>query len=152
MSCFQTPPPLESLFLNYFLTFSTLSTCVPQVTVLVGQPIQLDDLVSKYVQEGLPKPALYDAVALRVRQNMKDLKEELDHLVLERDIQDAGDAARTATIIKKLQAVFQFVDWEAQGFLFQYTSPEAEREISLQISNKSSTTPQGEILSHWNYI
>jgi hypothetical protein len=42
-----------------------------QVSVLIGDPIELDDLVKEITMELASKSKLYDAIALRVGQRMQ---------------------------------------------------------------------------------
>eukprot|EP00250_Pteridium_aquilinum_P009125 c18458_g1_i1 orf=1-1452(-) len=53
-----------------------------RVVVLVGDPIEMDDLFAKFQAGETPKAVIHEAIAFRVGQSLKKLKEELDHLVL----------------------------------------------------------------------
>lgn len=88
-----------------------------KVAILVGDPIYVDDLVKKHLEEGLSKAVLYDAIALRVEGTMWRMKKELDDLVAQ-----SNQSARERVCVKldmtdKVQGIWQYADWEAQGFL-----------------------------------
>jgi monolysocardiolipin acyltransferase len=53
-----------------------------QVTVLVGDPIELDDIINQSSRECVLKEALYDAITVWVGEQMWVIKTELDELVL----------------------------------------------------------------------
>ncbi|KAG6535649.1 hypothetical protein ZIOFF_000672 [Zingiber officinale] len=81
------------------------------VTVLIGDPLFLDDLVvykddSQHVSTGI----LYDAVSTRIEQQLQELKAQVDRLAAEQELEirdvDNRDCATR---------IWQQVDWEAFG-------------------------------------
>lgn len=56
---------------------------VLQVTVLIGDPIEFDDLVDEEQTKHLSRGKLYDAVASRIGHQLKKLKLQVDRLALE---------------------------------------------------------------------
>lgn len=82
------------------------------VTVLIGDPIQLDDLVKADNDKFIPRGELYDAIASRIGAHLHKLKVQVDMLALEnlrRAQEDISSVRESATDI------FQQVDWEAFG-------------------------------------
>jgi monolysocardiolipin acyltransferase len=53
-----------------------------KVTVLVGDPIELDDIINQSSRECLLKEALYDAITVWVDEQMWVIKTEFGELVL----------------------------------------------------------------------
>jgi hypothetical protein len=90
-----------------------------QITVLVGDPIDLEDIVKTHVQAGISETALHHVIALEVGMKMKELKAELDQLVLARNLQDAAKVTENIQVLQRVQGLWQFVDWEAQGLTFE---------------------------------
>lgn len=95
-----------------------------QVTVLVGDPIIVDDLVRKYTEEALSKAVLYDAIALRIEGTMFRMKKELEELVVAQSKSHAieEEAYTRVPMAQKVQNIWQYADWESQGFLLDGTS------------------------------
>ena len=108
-----------------------------QVTVLVGDPIELDDLVKQNTAEGVSKAALYDAIALRVGQRMSSMKEELDQLVAARNLQEARECAQIQHTVERAQGLLQYLDWEAQGLVPETDSIVTEEFITLTPASSS---------------
>lgn len=52
-----------------------------KVIVLVGNPIKVDDLIAEFEGSDLPECVLYEAIAFRVGEHLKNLKAELEQLV-----------------------------------------------------------------------
>ncbi|KAJ7555685.1 hypothetical protein O6H91_05G050700 [Diphasiastrum complanatum] len=80
-----------------------------KVVVLVGDPINMDDLVK---QDSFSKVAAYDAIAFRVGQSLQCLKNDLDNLV-----NHTEDKQQKMLATKNAEEFWQYVDWEAQGFM-----------------------------------
>ncbi|KAG0559386.1 hypothetical protein M758_10G098400 [Ceratodon purpureus] len=104
-----------------------------KVSVLVGDPIELDDLIKESTVEFASKAELYDAIAVRVGQRMQVMKEELDQLVAVRELQLAAEEAERHYSIEKAQNLLQYVDWEAQGHL-----PESDSVVKEHYLDYSS--------------
>lgn len=96
-----------------------MSNILLQITVLVGDPIDLEDIVKTHVQAGISETALHNVIALEVGMKMKELKAELDQLVLARNLQDAAKTTENIQVLQRVQGLWQFVDWEAQGLAFE---------------------------------
>lgn len=117
----------------------------PQVSVLVGDPIELDDLVKENAEEGLSKAALYDAIAARVGQRMRVMKEELDQLVVARELQLAAEEAQKLHTVERAQGLLQYVDWEAQGLVPEndFIAKEKYTTLLSSIHSQQNQTDQG---------
>lgn len=114
-----------------------------QVSVLIGDPIDLDDLVKESSMKFGSKGELYDAIAFRVGQRLKVMKEELDQLVTVREIQLGGEEAEKLHSLERAQELLQYVDWESQGVLPQ--SDSSVREHILDVSSTRNTTSDAQI-------
>ena len=113
-----------------------------QVFVLIGDPIELDDLV-KENSEKLTSPAeFYDAIARRVRQRMQLLKEELDQLVRVRELQLAAEEEKRHYSVERAQDLLQYIDWEAQGHLPESASNRKKRFLDLNSVRNSDEYAQ----------
>ena len=61
--------------------------------MLVGDPIQLDDLFSKYKEGRISKTVVHEAIAFRVGQHLQELKLELDELcAIDPNISDSEES------------------------------------------------------------
>lgn len=112
-----------------------------KVSVLIGDPIELDDLVKENT-EFFSKSELYDAIAVRVGQRMQVMKEELDQLVAAREIQLAAEEAQRLHSVEKAQNLLQYVDWEAQGHLPESDSIVKEHYLDLSLMRNSDAYAQ----------
>lgn len=89
------------------------SSCM-QVTVLIGDPIFLDDLlIDKDDPQHVSTGILYDAVTSRIGRQLQELKVQVDRLALEqrlevRDYYSVHDREHGC-------GIWQQVDWEAFG-------------------------------------
>ncbi|XP_042517256.1 tafazzin [Macadamia integrifolia] len=83
------------------------------VTVLIGDPIQFDDLLLTVddTQE-VSRAELYDAITSRVGHRLNELKVQVDRLALEQSLQVEGQAVPNA---QRANGLLQQVDWEAFG-------------------------------------
>lgn len=126
---------LTSAYLLLIMSFA-------QVSVLIGDPIELDDLVKGNTEEFASKAELYDAIAVRVGQRMQVMKEELDQLVAARELQSAAEEAERLHSIEKTQNLLQYVDWEAQGHLPESDSIVKEHYLDLSLIRNSDAYAQ----------
>jgi hypothetical protein len=113
-----------------------------KVSVLVGDPIELDDLVKENTLNFASKAELYDAIAVRVGQRMQMMKEELDQLIAVRELQLAAEEARRHPAIEKAQKLLQYIDWEAQGQLPECDSIVKEHFLDLSLIRESDAYAQ----------
>jgi hypothetical protein len=129
---------------------------------LIGDPIELDDLVKENTEEFASKSELNDAIAVRVGQRMQVMKEELDQLVAAREIQLAAEEAQRLHSVQEAQNLLQYVDWEAQGHLPESDSIVKEHYLDLslmrnsdayaQISGAQEQLPGGKLLSWSSFV
>ena len=113
-----------------------------QVFVLIGDPIELDDLVKENTGKFTLTAEFYDAIAERVRQRMQLLKEELDQLVTVREIQLAAEEARRHYSVERAQDLLQYIDWEAQGHFPENSSIPKKRFLDLNSIRNSDEYAQ----------
>lgn len=113
-----------------------------QVSVLVGDPIEVEDLLKENGGKYASKAELYDAIAVRVKQRMQKMKEELDQLVAVRELQLENEAAQRLPSLEKAQKLLQFVDWEAQGQLPESDSFGTDHFLDLSVIRNSDAYAQ----------
>ncbi|ERN02214.1 tafazzin isoform X1 [Amborella trichopoda] len=85
-----------------------------QVTVLVGDPIEFDDLLLSLGRyPNISRRALYDAVSSRIGNRLEELKTHVEKLDLELRI--LGEAWQPEKD-RRVSEIMEQVDWEAFGF------------------------------------
>ncbi|CAM6120598.1 unnamed protein product [Calypogeia fissa] len=115
-----------------------------KVTILVGDPIYVEDLVKKHVEEGLSKAVLYDAITLRIESTIWKMQKELDELVEQSNRLASEKACKRVEMTHKVQGIWQYADWEAQGYFLDDASTGAESVIaSNAMSGDGKLTPSG---------
>lgn len=87
------------------------------VTVLIGDPICFDDLLTLEKSEHVPRGQLYDAVSSRIGERLRELKVQVDKLALQLELQypPQRNTDRAAEMLQQ-------VDWESfgmDGYLLQ---------------------------------
>ena len=131
------------MFLTYYVgAYLLLITTFAQISVLIGDPIELDDIVKESNVQFASKAELYDAIALRVGQRMQAMKVELDQLVAARELQLAAAESQRLHAIDKAQSLLQYVDWEAQGHLPESDSIVKEHYLDLNLIRNSDAYAQ----------
>lgn len=113
-----------------------------KVSVLVGDPIEVEDLLKENGGNYVSKAELYDAIAVRVKQRMQKMKEELDQLVAVRELQLENEAAQRLPSLEKAQKLLQFIDWEAQGQLPESDSFGTDHFLDLSVIRNSDAYAQ----------
>ncbi|PIA44424.1 hypothetical protein AQUCO_01700193v1 [Aquilegia coerulea] len=80
------------------------------VTVLIGDPIHLDDLVNADNDKFIPRGELYDAISSRIGERLQHLKVKVDKLALQHALtaHDSRNGDRATGILQQ-------VDWESFG-------------------------------------
>ncbi|KAJ6808730.1 tafazzin-like [Iris pallida] len=92
------------------------------VTVLVGDPVHLEDLlVSKDDTEDDSRGMLYDAVSSRIDRRLQELKVQAEKLALEQSTAIQDYQMRNT---EKARGIWQQVDWEAFGMANVMSSEE----------------------------
>ncbi|KAF5197795.1 Tafazzin [Thalictrum thalictroides] len=99
------------------------------VTVLIGDPIHLDDLVDADNDKFIPRGELYDAISSRIGQRLQDLKVKVDRLAHEQAMiaQDSRNGDRATGILQQ-------VDWEAFG-MGSYILSDNESSLTKVVEN-----------------
>eukprot|EP00850_Spirogloea_muscicola_P017035 SM000142S00549 [mRNA] locus=s142:311778:313800:- [translate_table: standard] len=87
------------------------------VTVVVGDPIEIEDLLAVHHAAGGPKSELLDAIAARVASRMAKLKTEVDARVAARSRALEVIPIRPAAALSRAEALWEHADWEACGAL-----------------------------------
>lgn len=82
------------------------------VTVIVGDPINFDDILNMEKGPDVPRKRLYDAVAARIGDRLYELKAQVDTLAMEQEtrLQD-----RSPHSSERVSGILQQVDWELFG-------------------------------------
>ena len=78
-----------------------------QVTVLLGDPIQFDDILDAEGVENISRGKMYDAVASRIGQRLQQLKIQVEKLALEQSVEfqqaAAGITERAADMLQQVE-------------------------------------------------
>ncbi|CAN4111075.1 unnamed protein product [Withania somnifera] len=82
------------------------------VTVIVGDPIEFDDLLAAGEKDNMPRGKLYDAVSTRIGVRLQLLKAQVDGLAVQEALQSQIYHDR---IGEQAAGIVQHVDWEALG-------------------------------------
>ncbi|KAJ4845123.1 hypothetical protein Tsubulata_038389 [Turnera subulata] len=82
------------------------------VTVLVGDPIHFDDLLSAEGNERISRGKLYDAVASRIGVRLRELKVQVEKLVVENSIRLQRSLAENT---EEADNMVPRVDWDSFG-------------------------------------
>lgn len=113
------------------------------VTVLVGDPIEFDDLLNAEGSELASRGSLYDAVSSRIGQRLQELKAQVDKLALEHSNRMKQFAAQS---MDRAAGILQQVDWESFGMKNYVMSNDdsassnqghAEEEVTLSYQQQS---------------
>lgn len=113
------------------------------VTVLVGDPIEFDDLLNAEGSELASRGSLYDAVSSRIGQRLQELKAQVDKLALEHSNRMKQFAAQS---MDRATGILQQVDWESFGMKNYVMSNDdsassnqghAEEEVTLSYQQQS---------------
>ncbi|KAK3029982.1 hypothetical protein RJ639_038081 [Escallonia herrerae] len=82
------------------------------VTVVIGDPIEFDDLLAVEERQNVSMGKLYDAISARIGDRLQKLKAQVDRIAIERSLQSQNYpwccTERAAKILQK-------VDWESLG-------------------------------------
>ncbi|XP_059313201.1 uncharacterized protein LOC132064284 isoform X2 [Lycium ferocissimum] len=81
------------------------------VTVLVGDPIEFDDLLAAGEKDNMSRGKLYDAVSTRIGDRLQMLKAQVDRLA----VQEAQSQHYHDRVGERAAGIVQHVDWEALG-------------------------------------
>lgn len=113
------------------------------VTVLVGDPIEFDDLLNSEGSELASRGSLYDAVSSRIGQRLQELKAQVDKLALEQSNRMKQFAVQS---MDRAAGILQQVDWESFGMKNYVISSDdsassnqgqAEEEVTLSYQQQS---------------
>lgn len=83
-----------------------------QVTVLVGDPISFDDLISGGEDKNMSRGKLYDAVATRIGDRLQKLKLQVEALAVEQALELEKYPSR---VTERAARLLQKIDWESLG-------------------------------------
>ncbi|XP_042051970.1 tafazzin-like [Salvia splendens] len=82
------------------------------VTVIVGDPISFDDLISGGEDENMSRGKLYDAVATRIGDRLQKLKLQVEALAVEQALELEKYPSR---VTERAARLVQKIDWESLG-------------------------------------
>lgn len=110
-----------------------------QVTVLIGDPINFDDLLYAEKVENVPRKTLYDAVATRIGNRLHEMKVQVTNLAIEQELKTSS-----THIMERASGIFQQVDWELFGMGSSMSEHEdsKQRQESLSPTNVNGIEPQ----------
>lgn len=112
------------------------------MTILIGDPIQFDNLLNSEGAKSLPRGKLYDAVATRIGHQLHELKVQVDKLTLQQEHELQNRPFRNT---ERSAEILQQVDWESFG-IGSFTSNEDDKwpEKETQIQRKLESSYQKE--------
>ncbi|XP_061357470.1 uncharacterized protein LOC133301788 isoform X2 [Gastrolobium bilobum] len=82
------------------------------VTVLIGDPINFDDILNMEKGPDVPRRRLYDAVASRIGDRLLELKVQVDAIAIEQEMQLQDHSSHS---MERASGILQQVDWELFG-------------------------------------
>lgn len=82
------------------------------VTVLVGDPINFNDILNLEANQNVPRGKLYDAVTARIRDQLQKLKAQVERLVIEQSLQFQNYPAK---VTERSAGILRQVDWDLLG-------------------------------------
>ena len=122
------------------------------MTVLVGDPIHFDDLLNGEGTRSELTGKLYDTVAYRIGNHLRELKVQVDQLALQQEIESENyhesNTERAAGILRQ-------VDWELFGmgnFAFNDDEASPTQEIQIQPPKLSASYHQQEPVTSDRYF
>ncbi|KAE9593694.1 putative transferase [Lupinus albus] len=111
------------------------------VTVLIGDPINFDDILSIEKGPEVPRKMLYDAVSTRIGDRLHELKVQVDKLATKQEMHFQYDSSHS---IERASGILQQVDWELFGMSSVMSSDDDsnQRQETVSIPNISVSQPQ----------
>ncbi|KAG7576135.1 Phospholipid/glycerol acyltransferase [Arabidopsis thaliana x Arabidopsis arenosa] len=100
------------------------------VTVIIGDPIHFNDILSTEGAKHVSRKHLYDAVSSRIGQRLYDLKVQVDRVSLEQQSMMSHDAKTSSD---RAAEIFHRVDWDSFGMGAQFLE-ESSASSSKQIA------------------
>ncbi|CDP17184.1 unnamed protein product [Coffea canephora] len=82
------------------------------VTVLIGDPIQFDDILNLEENQNMSRGKLYDAVIARIRDRLQRLKAQVERLVIEQSLQLQNYPTK---VTEQSAGILRQVDWGSPG-------------------------------------
>ncbi|RZB49380.1 Tafazzin isoform B [Glycine soja] len=84
------------------------------VTVLIGDPINFDDILEFDMEKGsnVPRRRLFDAVASRIGDRLHEMKVQVDTIAIEQEMQLQDNSSHSTD---RTSEILQQVDWELFG-------------------------------------
>ncbi|KAL3838527.1 hypothetical protein ACJIZ3_023118 [Penstemon smallii] len=82
------------------------------VTILIGDPINFDDLINKEGDGSISRGKLYDAVSARIGDRLKKLKLQVERLAIEQALRAQSYPSR---VTDRAAQILQELDWESLG-------------------------------------
>lgn len=92
------------------------------MTVLIGDPINFNDLLNAEETKSVSRGKLYDAVASRIGHRLHELKAQVDKLALQGELELKNHSTRST---ERAVRILHQVDWESLG-MESFTSSEDE--------------------------
>ncbi|KAG5244788.1 tafazzin [Salix suchowensis] len=127
---------------------ATLPRIGKRVTVLLGDPIQFDDILDAEGAENISRGKMYDAVASRIGQRLQQLKIQVEKLALEQSVEfqqaAAGITERAADMLQQVEC--------GGSFGAGIHVPTRDRVLPCEIRPSQDATYQQELRSSDRYF
>lgn len=117
------------------------------MTVLIGDPVEFDDLLDSEGTGLASRENLYDAVSARVGQRLNELKVQVDELAFEKPRKMKEYALEG---IDRAAEILQQLDWESFG-MSSYTSYPDEIQLSESERQNEEVVLSHQVESFTNY-
>ncbi|KHN03973.1 Tafazzin [Glycine soja] len=108
------------------------------VTVLIGDPINFDDIIEFDKDKGsnVPRRRLYDAVASRIGDRLHEMKVQVDTIAIDQEMQLQDKSSHST---ERTSKILQQVDWELFGMdsFMSVEDDSKQRQETVALSNVS---------------
>lgn len=105
--------------------------------MIVGDPINFDDILHMEKGPDVPRKRLYDAVAARIGDRLHELKAQVDTIAMEQEMRLQGHSPHST---ERAYGILQQVDWESLGmdsFISSAQDDSVERRETVDLPNTS---------------
>lgn len=107
------------------------------MTILVGDPISFDDIITEGANQNISRGKLYDAVSARIGDRLQKLKMQVEALAIEQSLQLHEHPSHAAD---RAAGLLQNVDWESLGMGSYVSVDDNSRRKDLQLESSSAET------------
>ncbi|KAI5658730.1 hypothetical protein M9H77_27523 [Catharanthus roseus] len=118
------------------------------VTVLVGDPINFDDLLNAEENRSISRGKLYDAVCTRIGDHLRKLKAQVDRLAIEHSLQSQNYPSQ---VNERSARILQQVDWEYLGMETYKRTEDESRQQQDKLTEPEVESDQSQLLQEKSF-